>query len=80
MLQVFFHESPSPKPLKITLGSFQIFSKIRGDIRKSRCTTGVNDTGGKFAAGVNRRQIAAGINDTGGKFATGINDKNLYIC
>ncbi len=29
LLQVFFHESPSPKPLKITLGSFQIFSKIR---------------------------------------------------
>jgi hypothetical protein len=54
----FFHESPSPKPLKITLGSFQIFSKIRGDIRKSRCTTGVNDTGGKFATCVN---------DTGGK-------------
>jgi long-subunit acyl-CoA synthetase (AMP-forming) len=27
----FFHESPSPKPLIITLGSFQIFSKIRGD-------------------------------------------------
>jgi hypothetical protein len=41
----FFHESPSPKPLIITLGSFQIFSKIRGDIRKSRCTT---DTGGKL--------------------------------
>ncbi len=55
----FFHESPSPKPLIITLGSFRIFSKIRGDIRKSRCTTGVNDTGGKFAAG---------INETGGKF------------
>jgi hypothetical protein len=35
------------------------FSKIRGDIRKSRCTTGINDTGGKFATGVN---------DTGGKF------------
>ncbi len=50
----FFHESPSPKPLIITLGSFWIFSKIRGDIRKSRCTT----TGGKFATGVN---------DTGGK-------------
>ncbi len=44
----FFHESPSPKPLIITLGSFQIFSKIRGDIRKSRCTTSVNDTGGKL--------------------------------
>ncbi len=40
----FFHESPSPKPLIITLGSFRIFSKIR----KSRCTTGINDTGGKF--------------------------------
>ena len=42
----------------MTLGSFRIFSKIRGDIRKSSCTTGVNDTGGKFATGVN---------DTGGK-------------
>jgi hypothetical protein len=55
LLQVFFHESPSPKPLIITLGSFRNFSKIRGDIRKSRCTT---DTGGKFATGVN---------ETGGK-------------
>jgi hypothetical protein len=54
----FFHESPSPKPLIITLESFRIFSKIRGDIRKSRCTTGVNDTGGKFATGAI---------DTGGK-------------
>ena len=56
----FFHESPSPKPLIIKVGSYQIFSKIRGDIRKSRCTTGVNDTGGKFATGVN---------DTGVKIA-----------
>jgi hypothetical protein len=45
----FLHESPSPKPLIITVGSFRIVSKIRGDIRKSRCTTGVNDTGGKIA-------------------------------
>jgi hypothetical protein len=39
-------------------------------------TTGVNDTGGKFAIGVNDTsgKIAAGINDTAGKFATGIND------
>ncbi len=44
----FFYESSSPKPLKITLGSFQIFSKILGDIRKSRCNTGIKDTGGKF--------------------------------
>jgi hypothetical protein len=34
------------------------FFEIGGDICKSRCTTGVNDTGGKFAAGVN---------DAGGK-------------
>jgi hypothetical protein len=29
------------------------FLKICGDIRKSRCTTGVNNTGGKFVTGVN---------------------------
>ncbi len=40
------------------LGSFRIFSKILGDIRKSRFTTDVVDTGAKFATG---------INDTGGK-------------
>ncbi len=49
----FFHESSSPKPLKITLGSFPIFSNIC----KSRCTSSINDTGGKFATSVN---------DTGG--------------
>ncbi len=27
----FFHESPSPKPLIIPLGSFRIFPKIRGE-------------------------------------------------
>jgi hypothetical protein len=58
LLQVFFHESSSPKPLKITLGSFKFFLKIRGDILKSRCTTGINDTGGKFATGI------SGISDT----------------
>ncbi len=61
---VFFHDSSSPKPLKITLGWFQIFSKIRGDIHKSRYTTSINDTSGKFTASVNH---------TGGKFVTGIN-------
>jgi hypothetical protein len=86
----FFHESPSPKPLIITLGSFRIFSKIRGDIRKSRCTTGVNNTSGKFATGVNdtggklppvlttpAANFATSspcVVDTGGKFATGVND------
>jgi hypothetical protein len=52
LLQVFFHESPSPKPLKITLGSFRSFSKFLRDIRKLRFTTGVNDTSGKFSTNV----------------------------
>ncbi len=43
--------------------------KILGDIRKSRCTTGINDTGGKFATSVN---------DTGGKFATSINNATSF--
>jgi hypothetical protein len=42
-----------PLPQGIPLGPFQIFSKICGDIHKSRCSTGVNDTGGKFATGFN---------------------------
>jgi hypothetical protein len=32
----------------IPIGPFQIFLKIRGDIRSSRCTTGVVDTSGKL--------------------------------
>jgi hypothetical protein len=65
-----FHESVSPQPQNISLGLFQTFSKIRGDIRKSRYTTGIKDTGGKFATSVNvtGSKIAVGINDTGGKF------------
>ncbi len=42
----FFHESVPPQPQSIPLRPFRIFSKIRGDIHKSRCTTGLNDTGG----------------------------------
>jgi hypothetical protein len=48
----FFHESVSPKPLSTPLGPFLFFSKIHGDIRSSRCTTGVVETGGKFATSV----------------------------
>jgi hypothetical protein len=55
----FFHESSPSKPLKIPLESFPTFSKFLGDIDKSRCTIGVNYTGGKFAIG---------INDTDSKF------------
>ncbi len=50
--------SVSPQPQSITLAPFWFFSKIPGDIRKPRCTTGINDAGGKFTTGVS---------DTGGK-------------
>jgi hypothetical protein len=86
----FFHESPSPKPLIITLESFRIFSKIHGDIRKSRCT-GANlppvttpvanfATSSPCVVDTGRRcqrrpwQIATGVKDTCGKFATGVID------
>ncbi len=78
----FLHESVSPQPQSIPLGAFQIFSKIRGDICKSRYTTCINDTNGKFATGVNDTvsKIAAGINDAGGKIATGIVDTGGKFC
>jgi hypothetical protein len=50
------------------LARFEFFSKIRGYIRSSRLTTGINDTGGKFATSF------FSVVDTGGKFATGVND------
>ncbi len=85
LLLVFFHKSVPPQPHSITLGPFQIFSKIRGDIRKSRCTTGINDTSGKFATATTLPPVSttlvanfptsfASVVDTGGKFATGVND------
>ena len=46
LLLFFLHESVSPRPQSIPLGPFRIFSS--GDIRKSRCTTGINNTGGKL--------------------------------
>jgi hypothetical protein len=39
--------------MKIMSGSFSNFQIIRGDIRKSRCTTGKSRAGGKFSASVN---------------------------
>ncbi len=74
LLQMFFmnHLPQAPGNNRV----ISKFSKIHGDIRKSRCTAGINNTGGKFATGINKigGKIVAGINDTGGKFATGIND------
>jgi hypothetical protein len=43
---LFWHDSVSPHPQSIPLGPFQIFSSE--DICKSRCTIGINDTGGKL--------------------------------
>jgi hypothetical protein len=70
----FFSGILFPKPLKITLGSFQTLAKICGDIHKSRFTTGINDTYDKIAAGVvdTSRKFAVGVNFiNNGKFATG---------
>ncbi len=64
-----------PQPQSIPLGPFRIFSNIRGDIRNSRCTTGINDTGGKFASVVDTGgKLATGVNNTDTKFAAGVND------
>jgi hypothetical protein len=61
----FFSWIIFPQASNNSIRVFSNFSKIRGDICKSRCTTGINDIGSKFAAGVNY---------TGGKFATAITD------
>jgi hypothetical protein len=58
----FFHESSSPKPLKITLRSFRIFWKFASQGAPLVSTT----PGGKFANGVNNTsdKIAAGSKGT----------------
>ncbi len=85
-----FHESSSPKPLKVTLGSFRIFQKF-AEIFTSQGAPLVSttpaelvakfsaygvDTGGKFAPGVvdTSSNFATGVVDTAGKFAPGIFD------
>jgi hypothetical protein len=45
-----------------------VISKICRDIHKSRCTTGINDTSGKFF-----HHFVSVVN-TGGKFATRVHD------
>ncbi len=55
----------SPGPPSIPLGPFQIFSKIRGDIREWMFITGVNNTGDK---------LFTGVNDTGDKFIADVKD------
>ncbi len=55
----------SHKPLKFSLGSFQMFTKISEDIRKSRFTTCINHTGGIAVVVV-----------TGGKFSE-VSDREI---
>ncbi len=49
------------------LGSFWIFSKIRGDIRELMFISGINDTGEKLFSGVNdtSEKFIAAVVDTG---------------
>ncbi len=63
----FFHESSFLKTLKKTLGSFQRFSKIHGDIHNSRRITGIIYTSCKFTTST------VGVVDTGGGFGTSVN-------
>ncbi len=69
LLQAFFHESPSPKPVKITLGYFfyfyrkfaAIFTSQRYQPNQCQFATSVNNTSGKFATST------AYVVDIGGK-------------
>ncbi len=53
----FFLWISFPQAPEYTIGPFQMFSKIRGDIRSSRCTTGVLDTGGKWKKSSTRKVL-----------------------
>jgi hypothetical protein len=68
LLLVFFMNKFSQSPCVYhKKGPFRIFSKIRGDIRSSRFTTGIIDTGGKFET------VLMGYSGAGGKL---IHEKN----
>jgi hypothetical protein len=80
----FFSSITFPQGPENNIRSFRIFSKIRGDIRKSRCksrckfATGVNDTGGKLppvstTPAANFATSSACVVDIGGKFSTSVN-------
>jgi hypothetical protein len=70
LLLVFFMNQFFLSPTVFQKDRFHFFSKIRGDIFKSRCTTGIFDNGSpkKISTSI------ACVVDTGGKFATGVND------
>jgi hypothetical protein len=60
--------------MSISLGPLQFFSKIRRDIRSSRCTTCVVDTGGKWKKSSIGKVFATGSNETSGKFTASVVD------
>jgi hypothetical protein len=69
LLQVFFHESFSPQPLKITLGSFRIFLNF-AELFASQGAPPVSTTPvANFATSIsdNKGKSAIGVVDTGGK-------------
>jgi hypothetical protein len=76
----FFHESPSPKPLKIALGSFQIFSKQFAEIFASQGAPPVSTTLVAILPLVDTSRKIASIVDKGGKFATSIIDNGGKFC
>ncbi len=55
-------------PPSMVISNFLL--KIREDIRSSRCTTGINDTGGK---------LTTGVVGTGGKFIPSVNNSAGHI-
>jgi hypothetical protein len=71
LLVIFTNQFP-PSPRLSLNDCFDFFFENSRDIRKLRCTTGINNTSGKFATTDNDTsgKIAAGIVATGGKFAT----------
>ncbi len=75
MLLVFFMNQFPPSP-EYPIRNVSNFFENSRSIRKSRYTTSINNTVGKFATG----KIAPGKNDTGGKFAPGINDSAGKFC
>ncbi len=85
LLQVFYVSS-SPKPLKISFGSLQIFSKNRGDIQiftRQGAFTGINDIGSKFCHRYcwccwYQWQIMGTISDCW-HFTVNLKGKNIYM-
>jgi hypothetical protein len=66
LFQVVFHESSSPKPLKISLGSFRFLSKEIADIRRYSQVK-VHPRVSTTPAADYATSTAAGVVDTGDK-------------